>query len=87
MADREAEYAVPTCPAASEEVLITSVGGGATATVKEKDLVVFCCATPESATCTVMEKLPEAVGVPVIAPVDAVRVKPEGRAPDVMDHV
>ena len=41
---------------------------------------------PESVTFMVTEKLPEAVGVPVIAPVDAARVTPDGRAPEAMDQ-
>ena len=35
----------------------------------------------ESVTCTVNDAVPEAVGVPEIAPVAATRVRPAGRAP------
>ena len=41
----------------------------------------------ESATCTVKLNVPELVGVPVIAPVAAFKLKPEGKAPVVMTHV
>lgn len=40
----------------------------------------------ESFTCTVNEELPAAVGVPLIEPVEAVRLKPAGSAPAVILH-
>ena len=40
-----------------------------------------------SVTFAVKEKLPAAVGVPVIAPVAGFIAKPLGRAPAVIDHV
>jgi hypothetical protein len=40
-----------------------------------------------SATLAVKLEVPVAVGVPVIAPEDVVRVRPAGRLPDEIDHV
>ena len=42
---------------------------------------------PASRTVTVNDDVPGATGVPVTAPVDASRPRPDGRAPDVTDHV
>lgn len=83
VAASEAEYATETCPLGKEDVLMTK--GGAAATVRVSDLVAFCCVELESVTCTVIEKLPEAVGVPEITPDEAI-VKPAGSEPEVMDH-
>ena len=81
----ETEYAALTVPFARDEVA-TESGCPAPLTVKEKACVVTFWMEPESVTFMVTEKLPEAVGVPVIAPVDAARVTPEGRAPEAMDQ-
>ena len=40
-----------------------------------------------SVTCTVKLNVPELVGVPVIAPVAAFKLKPEGKAPVMVTHV
>ena len=40
-----------------------------------------------SFTCTVKLKLPVAVGLPVITPIVGFKVKPFGRAPDIIDQV
>ena len=77
---------MPLWPLGRDEVVTDSVEV-VDVTVRVSDLLAFCCGDAESAACTVMEKLPEAVGVPEIAPLDAVRVTPEGRAPEVIDHV
>ena len=41
----------------------------------------------ESSTPTVKSKVPEAVGVPAISPVDALRLRPPGRLPAAIDQV
>jgi hypothetical protein len=41
----------------------------------------------ESVTCTVKLEVPVAVGVPVMAPLEALRLSPPGREPDVSDQV
>ena len=41
----------------------------------------------ESVTVTVKLEVPEAVGVPVIAPLEALRLSPAGSEPDVSDQV
>jgi hypothetical protein len=43
--------------------------------------VAVCAGELESFTCTVNEKVPEAVGVPLIVPVEAVKDKPAGSEP------
>jgi hypothetical protein len=40
-------------------------------------------AVPPSESVTLMEKLPDAVGVPVTAPVEVFRVKPAGNVPTI----
>jgi hypothetical protein len=59
----------------------TSGGGAAAIVIAQEELVVPL----ESVTLT--EKLPAAVGVPVIAPVAVLRVMPAGRAPEVSENV
>jgi len=49
--------------------------------------VAVTCGDSESATCTVKGKAPGAVGVPVIAPVLAFKLRPFGRLPEVMLQV
>jgi hypothetical protein len=80
VACREAAYDCPAVPCGSEAVLTTS--GGAT-TVSVSVLVAVCGEAAESRTCTVKEKSPEAVGVPLIAPVEPFKLNPVGSEPDV----
>jgi hypothetical protein len=46
-------------------------------------LVAVCGEAAESRTCTVKEKSPEAVGVPLIAPLEAFKLNPAGSEPEV----
>ena len=58
------------------------------ATVRLSVLVAFCAVdVVESETFTVKLKLPDVVGVPEIAPVDAVRLSPAGNEPELMLQV
>ena len=67
-----------------EVVVMARVAG---ATVKVRFTVFVCCGVPESLTWNVRAALlTEAVGVPVIAPVEAFKDKPAGSVPLVMDH-
>lgn len=70
-------------PEARFEVVIAS-GRGATASVSETDFV--CEGLDESASVAVKFVLPIAMGVPEISPVDADRLSPFGRPPEVIDH-
>src|SRR5271165_6242107 len=72
------EYPTPTCPFANDAVVIVSVGG---AIVIDSAAVFDTAGTSESDTFTVKLALPAAVGVPLIAPVDAFSVNPAGRLP------
>jgi hypothetical protein len=54
----------------------------ATAMLKLADAVV--AGEPESVTLTVKLEVPAVVGIPEIVPVDAVRVRPAGNAPEVI---
>jgi hypothetical protein len=75
------EYAVPTCPAGTELVVICT-GVTAAATVSVNDFVAVCAVgVVESVTFVVKLKEPDAVGVPEIVPV-ADRVRPPGKAPE-----
>ena len=58
------------------------------ATVRLIALVAFCAVgLVESETFTVKLKLPDVVGVPEIAPVDAVKLSPAGNEPELMLQV
>jgi hypothetical protein len=81
VAARVWEYATPTTPAGSEELVMTS-GGGAMASVRG----AVALAPVESVTCTVKLADPTADGVPEIVP-DALNARVAGRVPDVTDHV
>ena len=80
-----AEYAVPTVPPASVVVENTIAGGAATPIVNV--CVELAAGDPESFTVTVNVTLPAAMGVPVIAPVDAFKLNPGGSVPVVTVHV
>ena len=75
------EYAVPTVPLGRDVVLIASPGG---AIVNVKLALFKTAGDSESLTCAVTVKLPEAVGVPLSAPVAEFSVTPAGNAPDVI---
>ena len=75
-------YAVPCVAFANELVLMPT---GVTDTVMLKDLVAVCAVgVLESVTCTVKLNVPDVVGVPEMAPVEDVKLKPAGRDPELM---
>lgn len=72
-------YATPTCPLGREAVEIAKV---VDAIVSVKLTLLDCMGLPESCTRNVTARLfAAAVGVPVIAPVDAFSCKPAGKVP------
>ena len=79
MAARVWLYAVPTVPLVSEDVVMDS-GPEVAATVMDRALVAETGVAEESVTLTVKLKVPVAVGVPEITPVE-LRVSPVGRVP------
>src|SRR2546421_3237720 len=81
-AARVTEYGTLTVPPGSTAgVVMTRLD----AIIRVNALVALTDAL--SVTCTVKLNVPELVGVPVIAPVAAFKLKPEGKAPVVMTHV
>ena len=51
-------------------------------------VMVLLAELPEESTALAVKlNVPEVVGVPVIAPVDALRVRPAGREPELMEKV
>ena len=70
-------------------VLELIVNGGVVVTTDKVSLAVAVCAVglPESFTMTVREKVPLAVGVPKIVPVEGEMAIPVGRLPEVIDQV
>lgn len=74
-------YAVPTVPFGRLDVVIVSV---ALTTIESAFDAV---AATLSVTFAVKFEVPAVVDVPVIAPVDVLSDRPEGRAPDRIDHV
>ena len=56
------------------------------ATVSEKLLLASCCGEDESATCTLNENVPVAVGVPEITPAVLKESPPGKDEPDESDH-
>ena len=69
------------------DAVVTLTGVTAAVTVMLRAFVAVCAVgVVESVTFTVKLLVPAAVGVPEIAPVDAFRVKPAGRAPVTMLH-
>ena len=51
-------------------------------------VMVLLAELPEESTALAVKlNVPELVGVPVIAPVDALRVRPAGREPELMEKV
>ena len=78
------EYVFPVCPDGTE-LVVTCTGVTAAATVRVSAFVAVCAVGEvESVTLAVKLKVPDAVGVPEIAPVAADRVRPAGNAPELM---
>jgi hypothetical protein len=57
-----------------------------TAAVMLNNFVAVCGVDEESLTWTVKEVVPDCVGVPLIWPVEAVRLSPGGNNPELIDH-
>ena len=53
----------------------------------ERDVDMVCAGFPASATLAVKLNVPVAVGVPAMIPVVVLKLRPPGRAPEVMDQV
>jgi hypothetical protein len=64
--------------------LPVSVVGGAT-TKPDCEEVAVCTGTELSVASTVKELVPSVVGVPAMPPVDEFRLRPAGRAPELME--
>ncbi len=82
-------YACPAVPEGKLVVVITSGAGGFEGAA-EVTAIVSCAVAvfaDESATWTVKPKLPVALGVPLMAPVEALRANPVGKAPALSAHV
>ena len=74
---------MPITPAA--KVVVVTDRAGLTTMVRFA-VAVLAVGVSESVTVTVKFVVPEAVGVPEITPVDALRSRPRGRVPLVMVH-
>jgi hypothetical protein len=77
---------VPFVPAGILDVVMTSGCGAAAATTIERETETVCAGVPASATVAVNLKVPVAVGVPEIRPLDGSMLNPVGRLPLVMDQ-
>ena len=75
---------MPITPA-GKVVVVTDKAGFTT--MLKFAVAVLAVGVSESVTVTVKFVVPEAVGVPEIAPVAVLRVRPAGRLPVVTDHV
>jgi len=64
-----------------------AIASGTGAMTRERVADLVCAGFPESLTVAVMLKVPLVAGVPVIIPVAAVRVRPLGRLPAVIDQL
>jgi hypothetical protein len=76
--------------ALDEAAELITIGDGvafAAATVNTSGMAADCCGEPLSLTVTFKGKEPLAVGVPEMMPVDAERVSPDGKLPEVMLQV
>lgn len=79
-----AAYELPCVPF-GRELVVTVKGVLAAATVMLRLLVAVCAAGEvESVTFTVKLNVPDAVGVPEIVPVEAVKLRPVARVPELM---
>jgi hypothetical protein len=74
-------YATPTCAVLAGQI---KVGGVDETTMLQLVVAVLPC---ESATWAVKLYVPSVVGVPVIAPVEVLSVKPGGSAPLMIENV
>jgi len=66
--------------------VVISTAVTAAAIVMLSDFEVVCGVDEESLTWTVKEVVPACVGVPLIWPVEAVRLSPVGNDPELIDH-
>ena len=66
--------------------MVICTGVTAAATVMLNDFVAVCGVDEESLVWTVKEVVPDCVGVPLIWPVEAVRLSPVGKDPELIDH-
>ena len=67
------------------EAVVIVRGVLAAATVMLRAFVAVCAVgVVESVTCTVKLNVPDVVGVPEMAPVEDVKLKPAGRDPELM---
>jgi hypothetical protein len=80
-----AEYPLPNCPLA-RLVVVTWIDVPVGATVRLSLWVAFFAGELESVTCTVNEKLPACVGVPVICP-ELESARPGANEPIVTDQL
>jgi hypothetical protein len=71
-------------PAGRAEVVIARDTGAITI---DKVIDLLWAGLDESATATVKDAVPTAVGVPEIKPVDVFRLSPAGRLPEMKDQV
>src|SRR5208283_5897626 len=78
------EYAVPDCPVGSDVVVICT-GVTPAAIVILNDFVVVCTGDEESLTWRPKDEVPDCVGVPLIWPVEEVRLRPVGKDPELID--
>ena len=75
---------MPTEPLGNEAVVIVR-SVLAAATVMLRAFVAVCAVgVVESVTCTVKLNVPDVVGVPEMAPVEDVKLRPAGRDPELM---
>jgi hypothetical protein len=58
----------------------------AAAIVMLNDFVAVCAGDEESLTCTLKDDAPACVGVPLIWPVEVVRLSPVGKDPELINH-
>ncbi len=80
------EYAVLAVPAGSEAETV-NVGGAGAAMTSERETDLVCAGLPASVTVAVKLDVALAVGVPEMRPVPAIKVRPAGRLPAVIDQV
>src|SRR5579864_6631051 len=81
------EYGTPTIPVVLE-THAKVIGGGGVMTIAQDWVAVPVAELPEeSTTWDVNKKVPAWVGVPVIAPVEELRVRPLGSAPETIEKV
>ena len=77
-------YAVPCVPFDSELVVILTAGTLDAIDMLRAFVAVCAVSKVESVTSTVKVKVPDAVGVPEMTPVEAVKLNPAGKEPELM---